>query len=134
MTAVRNHQRHRPEEARDGFGRAALAEDTAEGRMPTARRGGAGRYARVKVGETDDDPEGYDPQSHRPAEVRAGFSIKGACAWSGLSRSGIYRAASEGKVIFRKVGRTVIVDGPSLAAYLQGLPVATIRGAPGKSR
>jgi hypothetical protein len=63
---------------------------------------------------------------HQPADVRAGFSIQGAVAWSGLSRSALYREAGAGRLVFRKAGRTTIVDGASLAALVANLPVATI--------
>lgn len=63
---------------------------------------------------------------HRPAEVRAGYSIRGAVEWSGLSRSALYRYAADGKLVFRKAGRTTVVDGPSLAALLAALPVADL--------
>ncbi|MBX6740424.1 MAG: excisionase [Acetobacteraceae bacterium] len=66
-------------------------------------------------------------QQHEPQGVRAGFSIKAAVEWSGLSRTGLYRAAAEGRLIMRKAGRTTIVDGPSLAALVASLPVANIR-------
>lgn len=62
----------------------------------------------------------------RPLEMRAGFSINAAVAWSGLSRSALYRAAAEGRLTFRKAGRTTIVDGASLAALIASLPVAQI--------
>ena len=65
-------------------------------------------------------------QCHRPMDVRAGFSIKGAVEWSGLSRSALYRAAAEGRLLLRKAGRTTIVDGPSLAALVASLPTANI--------
>lgn len=48
---------------------------------------------------------------------------------SGLSRSDLYRRAARKEIIFRKSGKTVIVDFPSLKALVQGLPVAEIRVA-----
>jgi len=63
---------------------------------------------------------------NRPADVRAGFTISGAVAWSGLSRSALYREAGAGRLLFRKCGRTTIVDGASLAALVASLPVASI--------
>jgi hypothetical protein len=69
-----------------------------------------------------------DPQRHRPADARGGFSIPGAVSWSGLSRSALYRYAAEGVLIFRKAGRTTIVDGASLAALVASLPAAQIGG------
>jgi hypothetical protein len=69
-----------------------------------------------------------DPQHHRPANARAGFTIRGAVEWSGISRTTLYRFANEGKLTIRKVGRTSIVDGASLAALVASLPVATFNG------
>ncbi len=62
----------------------------------------------------------------RPIDCRAGFTIRGAVAWSGLSRSALYREAGAGRLLFRKAGRTTIVDGASLAALVANLPVASI--------
>jgi hypothetical protein len=67
-----------------------------------------------------------EPARHHPAEVRGGFTIRGAVEWSGLSRSAIYRAAGEGRLTLRKAGRTTIVDGASLAALVASLPVADL--------
>lgn len=61
-----------------------------------------------------------------PVEVRAGFSIRSAVAWSGLSRSAIYREAAAGRLVLRKLGRSTIVDGASLAALVNALPVADL--------
>ncbi|MGC5198343.1 hypothetical protein [Aphanothece microscopica] len=61
--------------------------------------------------------------------IRGGFTIPAACEWSGLSRSGLYRFAGEGRLIFRKAGRTTIVDGASLAALVESLPAAQISPA-----
>lgn len=60
---------------------------------------------------------------------RGGFLIPAACEWSGLSRSALYRFAGEGRLIFRKAGRTTIVDGVSLAALVESLPPARITPA-----
>ncbi|MGK7870779.1 hypothetical protein [Falsiroseomonas sp. E2-1-a20] len=57
---------------------------------------------------------------------RAGFTVRGASEWSGLSRSALYREAGAGRLVFRKAGRTTIVDGASLAALVASLPVAAI--------
>lgn len=59
--------------------------------------------------------------------IPAGFTLGGAVAWSGISRSGLYRAAACRKLLMRKCGRTTIVDGPSLAALVASLPQAEIR-------
>ena len=65
-------------------------------------------------------------QHCRTADERAGFTIQGAVDWSGLSRSALYRYAAEGRLTFRKAGRTTIVDGRSLAALIANLPQARI--------
>jgi len=70
---------------------------------------------------------------HRPPEVRGGFTIPDAIAWSGLSRSGLYREAGAGRLLFRKAGRKTIVDGASLAALVASLPAATIRSERGRA-
>lgn len=54
--------------------------------------------------------------------------IPAAVAATGLSRSGLYRAAAEGKLLFRKAGRTTLVDAASLRAFVSSLPVAEIGG------
>ncbi len=64
--------------------------------------------------------------AHRPPDTRAGFTIRAAVEWSGLSRSAIYRAAAAGQLLLRKSGRTTIVDGASLAALVANLPPAQI--------
>ena len=66
-------------------------------------------------------------QPHRPPEARLGYTIPDAIACSGLSRSGLYREAGAGRLLFRKLGRKTIVDGASLAALVASLPVAAIR-------
>jgi hypothetical protein len=65
-------------------------------------------------------------QGYRPPDGRAGFTIQGAADWSGLSRSALYRFAAQGRLTFRKAGRTTIVDGTSLAALVASLPPARI--------
>jgi len=45
---------------------------------------------------------------------------------SGLSRSAIYRAAGEGRIVMRKLGRSVLVDMGSVRAFLDALPPARI--------
>lgn len=47
----------------------------------------------------------------------------------GLSRSGIYRAAAEGKINLIKCGRATLVEAASVRAFLAGLPRATVGGA-----
>ena len=53
-----------------------------------------------------------------------------APAVTGLSRSAIYRAASAGQIVLRKLGRTTLVDLASAREYVSGLPRAEIRPAP----
>ncbi len=50
-----------------------------------------------------------------------------ATAIFGLSRSALYRLAGEGKVTFRKVGRSTLVDCASVRAFLAAQPTASIR-------
>jgi hypothetical protein len=44
-----------------------------------------------------------------------------------MSRSSLYRAAGEGRLILLKCGRSTLVDGASLAALVAALPAANIR-------
>jgi excisionase family DNA binding protein len=53
-----------------------------------------------------------------PAAVR----VPEAVAYSGLSRSGIYRAHKEGRLPFRKAGRVTLILTADLDAYLGALP------------
>ena len=59
--------------------------------------------------------------------------IRQACEISGLSRSGIYRAAAAGQIRLIKNGRSSLVDMASVREYLAGLPRADIRQQPLKS-
>lgn len=49
-----------------------------------------------------------------------------AVALSGLSRSGIYRAAAEGRIRLVKAGRTTLVDMASVRSFIASLPAAQI--------
>ena len=60
-----------------------------------------------------------------PADVLAA-PMQRATALSGLSRSGIYRAAAEGKIKLLKFGRTTLVDMASVRDFLAALPAAQI--------
>jgi hypothetical protein len=60
-----------------------------------------------------------------PADVLAA-PMQRATALSGLSRSGIYRAAAEGKIRLLKAGRTTLVDMASVRDFLAALPAAQI--------
>jgi hypothetical protein len=55
-----------------------------------------------------------------------GLSIGDAVKVSGCSRSGLYRAASRGEIIFLKFGDRVIVDFASLKAHHARLRRATL--------
>jgi hypothetical protein len=48
---------------------------------------------------------------------------------SGLSRSGLYRLAARGEIVFLKAGASTLVDLKSLRAAVASLPRAVIRGA-----
>ena len=61
------------------------------------------------------------------APIPAALRIPAASAWSGLSRSALYRAAGEGRLRLIKAGRSTLVDTASLAALLASLPTANIR-------
>ena len=54
------------------------------------------------------------------------MTIADAVAWTGMSRSSLYRLAATGKIKLLKFGRSTLVDGASLAALVDSLPVATI--------
>jgi hypothetical protein len=58
-----------------------------------------------------------------------GVRIPDAVAISGVSRSGLYRAAARGEVIFLKHGDRIIVDYASLKAMHARLPRAVINVA-----
>jgi hypothetical protein len=58
-----------------------------------------------------------------PIQVR----IREAVRVSGFSRSTLYLMAARGEVVFRKSGKTVLVDFASLKAASEALPIATIR-------
>jgi len=60
-----------------------------------------------------------------PVNVR----LEDAQRISGFSRSGLYRRAAAGEIIFRKDGSRVLVDFASLKAAMEALPVAKIKSA-----
>ena len=64
--------------------------------------------------------------SHDPHTLA--LPLARAVAWSGLSRSTIYRMAAQGRVRLVKAGRSTLVDADSLRAVVAGLPPATVRG------
>ena len=45
----------------------------------------------------------------------------------GMSRSAIYRAAGEGRLTIKKIGKSAFVDSASALAFIEALPTATIR-------
>ena len=53
---------------------------------------------------------------------------KAVTAHYGIHRSSLYRALAEGKIKAVKAGRSVLIDGNSLRAYLASLPQAVFRG------
>jgi excisionase family DNA binding protein len=67
------------------------------------------------------------PEGVNPDPSAAFFRIRTATATYGVSRSFIYRALAEGKVVAVKAGRSVLIDGNSLRTYLAGLPRAVFR-------
>ena len=52
----------------------------------------------------------------------------------GLSRSAIYRAAGDGKITLRKLGKSTLVDTASALAFIANLPAATIRPNASRSK
>jgi hypothetical protein len=56
--------------------------------------------------------------------------INQAVNYSGLSRSSLYRLNSEGRLVFRKAGKSVLVDFKSLKTLIDTLPEVTIPIAP----
>ncbi len=53
--------------------------------------------------------------------------VPAACAWSGLSRAGLYRLLAQGAVTARKAGSITLIEMASLKNYLDGLPSAEFR-------
>ena len=47
----------------------------------------------------------------------------------GISKSAVYRAVSEGRIVMRKLGRSSLVESRSVLEYLASLPTATVRTA-----
>jgi hypothetical protein len=62
----------------------------------------------------------------RPAALK----IAAALSYSGLSRSGLYRAAARGEIELRKLGRSTLVLTESLDRFLAGLPAPVLRPLP----
>ena len=59
-------------------------------------------------------------------------TIRSATERTGISRASLYRLAISGDILFRKMGRTTLVDWASLKAYAENLPVAELRGPCGE--
>jgi hypothetical protein len=55
--------------------------------------------------------------------------IPAACAYSGRSRARLYQLAAQHEGLFRKDGKSTIVDFAMLDRILDGLPVAKIKDA-----
>jgi excisionase family DNA binding protein len=53
--------------------------------------------------------------------------IPTAVALTGVSRSAIYRLASEGRIRLMKIGSRTLVDMTSLRSHLASLPTAKVR-------
>jgi hypothetical protein len=65
----------------------------------------------------------HDPHILQPLAL----PMARAVAWSGLSRSTIYRMAAQGRVRLLKCGRSTLVDAASLRAVVAALPPAAVR-------
>jgi len=61
-----------------------------------------------------------ESESQVPATIA--YTIRGAVAASGFSRSRIYELIARGEVEARKDGRKTLVVAASLAAYISALP------------
>ncbi len=55
---------------------------------------------------------------------KIGLSIDEACHASGIGRTKLYEALSNGKLIAKKAGRRTIIRPEDLEAYVASLPVA----------
>jgi hypothetical protein len=57
------------------------------------------------------------------------MSIPAWCLYSGMSRTGVYRAAARGDIILRKLGTRTLVDVAASLSFLQNLPKAPVSKA-----
>jgi hypothetical protein len=64
----------------------------------------------------------HDPNTVQPITL----PIHSAVAVTGLSRSAIYRAAAEGRIVLLKLGRSTLVDMASARAFVAALPRAAV--------
>ena len=72
------------------------------------------------------------PLNHLNRSLPALVHMPKAPATFGIPRSTIYRAAGEGHIEIKKIGRSAYVVSESVLAFIAGLPKATIR--PDRSR
>ena len=56
--------------------------------------------------------------------MKSAFSIEEVRQQTGLGRTSIYRAISDGLLVARKVGRRTVVLDTDLKVFLKGLPTA----------
>jgi hypothetical protein len=78
---------------------------------------------------SDQPPKGRRQQGAppQPTAPPIAYSVEGAVAASGLSRSRLYALASEGRLTFRRAGKRSVIMADELAALLRSLPPAPIR-------
>ena len=63
------------------------------------------------------------PQETPSPEI-ATATVARTAELTGLSKSSIYRLWREGRIQFRKLGRTTLVDWATVRAYIESLPVS----------
>jgi hypothetical protein len=80
-------------------------------------------YVHAQVRAASGGEASHDPGTLQPLTA----PLARASLVPGLSRSAIYRAAAEGKIVLLKAGRTTLVDMESVRAFLAGLPRAELR-------
>jgi hypothetical protein len=78
----------------------------------------------MRTTDTIDPPQAV-PGMTEPINVRMGEAIR----LSGFSRSDLYRRAARGEVVFKKSGKSILIDYQSLKAAVAALPTATINVA-----
>ncbi len=79
----------------------------------------------------------YDQQDHASSSLLAiamatkplALRIPQAIRVSGISRSGLYRLAASGDVVFLKCGRCTLVEFASLEAVIGKLPKVKVKAA-----
>jgi hypothetical protein len=70
---------------------------------------------------------GSQGATNRPEHEPEYMRIPAVMERYSLSRSGIYRAAGEGKIVFIKCGRSTLVEVASVRKFLASLPRASLR-------